>query len=1108
MVRGEFLEKREKSLPMDGRYFCDGDDMTVVDDIKAQVDLSVLVSETASVRLKKSGKGWKGFCPFHNDKHTQSLVVYPPNGRGGWYWKCFACNDGGTVIDWVLKKNGGWDATEAIKFLAQRAGIDFGGSAATADVSVAARVSAQARRSARRVAMDVFKRWLLGVYDRDGKQVQAGDAEALNYALGRGWNLNTIQTGTLIGFSGRGSEAEKREMREQFKLHGVDLESPEAVEVLGLRGDVAAWARSRGLDPHGFGDSYIMGFMDLPMLIYAHKFDGKIEYLSGRILPGFDEKRKSHNPSAELAGDRRAFRNMLYRHHHLDGQDKGALLYVVEGQGDAVTCGQFGVPAVALCGSSWEHLVKSGEVSDWLSDYDEIIYVADADAAGENVVTGKDNDFAMANALGAMLWVGRTPKKEWTRPDGHKKTIKDVNDLAQFLMDTKTGDAKVDGKTANGLFNEISMNAKRIVVLAAEYAGGLLGHARNAMLEKTLKPMILSIPAEKRALLERDLALALYPNVSKTNATADFTKWLKRNEKAEAERAGNDDDGLPEIETYGGWYPNRENKDSGHLVELFYDREAQKLRLAWAHIKSIKNNEREIGWGKSLTLENKILIAPEYDQLIEENIELNSSAIKFPTRVGEKHTTAQIIRMDAAFYNKFFYAEDKAVFNFSAVWSVNTWVYDCFDAISMLRCLGPYGSGKSDLMYLVGLTSYRFAVTAATTTAKSHEGLAKIYNATDLIDEYDSALQRDDGTLAGYMKARPMRRLAHSFKMMEMMTPTGKTFVPSNTPIYGPTMATGYKATKDKGLESRFMTFNLTRADMMTLDREGYEPGYYPPELEREAEDIRNICLRWRLETWMPHIELTEEERAKYKMNDVLVDPRTNQLFRAAKVMAIKQGDIELFNNLFVIARANYEEQMMEASSSFEAMVLRAVLAADIAKDLEEGIAPKASPLYAPKVAGYKDLVKTGKLGKHGVVRYILYKDLAKILNEIFDVENIEESEDEKKRRKKTQSQTVGKVCHEAFRLPVERRGDGFVVVLNKDRLDIARMRLGLDFENDYNPEYKGDDDGEIASDEPRNEVPQPVQASFADGYDISTSKTAVALNPEYDKYADMGDAD
>lgn len=1045
--------------------------MTIIDEIKKRVRIEDEIGR--DVKLKGSGAARTGFCPFHENKQTPSFVVYPNDGHDG-IWKCFgSCNESGDVIDYVVKKNPGWDKREAINDLAERYGIKI----EKPKNDLSARAALATAADIRRVAMGVFRRWLVGEIDRKTKEViREGDKVALSYALDRGWTLETIKF-EGIGFTGNGTDKEYAEMRAEFSMYGIDPLCPTAVTILGLPRDVNIdeWATKYEVDGNGIVER-IYGFMSTPALAFGHKFEGQVEYISTRFLPEWEERRgrKSDNPLTALAGPKRAYRNSLYRHRQLAEQEKGALLYIIEGQGDSATNRQFGVPAVATCGTNWKYLVESGEVADWKNDYEELIYIIDADEAGERVVTGKNNKYELMNALGALLWIGRTPKKTWTRPNGKEKAIKDINDIAQWLMDTKTGDKKADEITSNKEFNSMSMTQERIVVLAAEYAGSLAGQPREQMLNKVIKPMVLALKDTERVLIDSKLARALHPHGSKQEATTAYNKWLKANIKEAASNADNEESKLPEVETYGGWYPSRDNKDSGYLVELYYDRDAQKLRLAWAHIKSMKNNEREIGWGKTLTLENKILIPPVYDQLIEEDIEFHSSAIKFPTQVGEKHTTAEIIQMDAKFYNKFFYAEDKSVFKFSGVWSINTWVYDCFDSINMLRCLGPAGSGKSDLMYLVGLTSYRFAVTAATTTAKSHEGLAKLYHAVDLIDEYDSALQRDDGTLAGYMKARPMRRMAHSFKMMEVMTPNGKTFVPSNTPIYGPTMATGYKITKDEGLESRFMTFHLTKTDMITLDRGGYEPGYYPLELEEEAEKIRNICLRWRLETWMPRIDLTKAEREKYKLNDVLVDPRTNQLFRAAKVMAIKQGDFDLFHELFNIEQANYEDQLLRSSGSFEAMVLRAALAADIAKDVEEGITPKASPLYAPKVSGYKDLVKVGKLGKHGVVRYILYRDLAKILNELFDLENIEETDEEKKRRKKTQSQTAGKVCHEAFRLPVERRGDGFVVILNKERLDIARMRMGLDLENDYNPDYKGDDDAVEHEKEPA-----PVQATM-----------------------------
>jgi len=563
--------------------------MTVIDDIKAQIDLSILVSETASVRLKKSGRGWIGFCPFHDDKHKPSLVVYPPNGKGGWYWKCFYCNEGGSQIDWLLKKNPGWDATEAIKNLAKRAGVELH----VSDASVPERVAAQKKRSAMRIAMDVFRRWLLGVSDKEGKVIKPGDAAALSYAIDRGWKMGTIENGGLLGFSGRATPAEYKEMRGEFQMNGIDLLSPEAVMILGFKGDVGEWAKSRGLDAKAFSDNYISGFMDKPALVYAHKFDGKIEYLSARILPGFDEKKKSHNPNAGLIGNRRAFRNSLYRHHHLDGQEKGALLYIVEGQGDAKTFEQVGLPAVALCGSAWEYLVESGEIDDWKDDYEELIYVTDADAAGEKVVTGKNNDFAMMKALGAMLWVGRTANKTWKRPDGAEKTIKDVNDIAQYLMDTNA-----DEKTGNTLYNEISMKAERIVVMAARYAGTLEGQKSEQMVEKIVRPMILSIPEEKRVNYTRDLAQALYPNASKAEASTAFNKWLRVQEKSAAKAAaeGKDEENIPTHYINYGIIKNPSNPDQYWVVDMVFDQEAQRALLAY------RDDKGEIGTAKYLDI--------------------------------------------------------------------------------------------------------------------------------------------------------------------------------------------------------------------------------------------------------------------------------------------------------------------------------------------------------------------------------------------------------------------------------------------------------------------------------------------------------------------------
>jgi DNA primase len=93
--------------------------MSTVDEIKTRIDIVDLVSET--VQLRRSGKNYTGFCPFHSNSRTPAFVVFPETGT----WRCFGqCNEGGDIFGFVMKKEG-WDFGEALSFLADRAGVDL-----------------------------------------------------------------------------------------------------------------------------------------------------------------------------------------------------------------------------------------------------------------------------------------------------------------------------------------------------------------------------------------------------------------------------------------------------------------------------------------------------------------------------------------------------------------------------------------------------------------------------------------------------------------------------------------------------------------------------------------------------------------------------------------------------------------------------------------------------------------------------------------------------------------------------------------------------------------------------------------------------------------------
>jgi len=93
--------------------------MGVVDEIKAQLDIVDIVSQ--SVKLRRTGKNYIGFCPFHANTRTPSFVVFPDSQT----WRCFgACNEGGDMFSFVMKREG-WDFGEALRYLADKAGVQL-----------------------------------------------------------------------------------------------------------------------------------------------------------------------------------------------------------------------------------------------------------------------------------------------------------------------------------------------------------------------------------------------------------------------------------------------------------------------------------------------------------------------------------------------------------------------------------------------------------------------------------------------------------------------------------------------------------------------------------------------------------------------------------------------------------------------------------------------------------------------------------------------------------------------------------------------------------------------------------------------------------------------
>ena len=147
-----------------------------IEEVLERTDLVALVQR--HVELKKSGRSFKGRCPFHEEK-SASFYVTPEMKR----FKCFGCQAGGDAIAFTQRYLGK-SFVDAVRDLAQQAGVDLSGAE---DPSAKER---QQLREVTALAQAHFQRLLWDEAEgRLGREALAarGVSEETARAFGLGW---------------------------------------------------------------------------------------------------------------------------------------------------------------------------------------------------------------------------------------------------------------------------------------------------------------------------------------------------------------------------------------------------------------------------------------------------------------------------------------------------------------------------------------------------------------------------------------------------------------------------------------------------------------------------------------------------------------------------------------------------------------------------------------------------------------------------------------------------------------------------------------------------------------------------------------------------------
>lgn len=643
---------------------------------------------------------------------------------GLWYWH--SRGKGGDVFNWVMEQKR-CDFGEALQLLARRAGIDL-------------QVNGNAEQWAAHRARSDLLVVAAGYYH----ELLRATPRGLAYARGRGWSDETISAAMLGFWDGAGDQ-----LRRRFAAQGHDP-----------AGELAQ----------------VLLTMPAGTLIYPHVRGGRVQYVTTRSIEG---KRHFNLPTA-AAGPKRPYFNHCY-------SPGAGHVVIVEGQADAVTLAQWGLPAVALCGISAD---TQGHLGKALQRHDNLYLGLDADDSGRRGLRALAPELGPAARI--LTWPAGGDANDWMQAGGTSEECRELMAAAPMFVEW----------------------------LADQVADA--PPLERSDMRRDVARLCVQLDGMTYELIKGALASSLGVSVRTLNGL------IKEAGKA---KKGKDKDDRPVRQLIGTTTTTKDT--AGFLFETVVEGEGAQMKTRLA----VRTPEGEIKVMDRLELDDQII-----EPLPATLATVRTKAVLLTPPPAPYESLQSLVDQIQRFLHR--YVDLEPTFErISVFYALYTWLYDVFPRVPYLRRLGAAQSGKTRWLETMRALVFRAYYTSGSTSVASLYRNADQIRGTILMDEADFK----DGTErahdfnaifnVGYGADYP------GIERQKSQVDGG--YEPAFFNVFGPKIITQRQEFSDDATNTRCLTDQAggggyTRDDIPKL--------IYPPDFWAAANAIRAQLLYYRMQ--------------------------------------------------------------------------------------------------------------------------------------------------------------------------------------------------------------------------------------------------------------------